>query len=1108
MFGKRLVLVAFVALGFAAITLSPPSHATLRAVEQAGPPAGDLSTLAGSGFMEAGVATAEAEDTVILDGMTLEQAEAFNLAVRAEQDKRREGKPRPFVPVPVGDVARDATVTEPTEAGAERLVSMEVGPMAPNDMRYFLSHNITGAEVPTSQRSTIMEPTAVNLDTAVFYTGNWFAAKSTDSGNTFTYINPYTIFPAVNGGFCCDQVTAHAPAQNMALWGLQYIEDGTTNTLRIARAIGSAGIAANAWTYWNFTPQMVGFPNGVWFDYPSFTVGSTFLYVTSNAFYTSNYSFAGNVVMRISLAQLAAGGSIGFQYFRSNIGTERLTDGAATTMYWAGFTTTTQMRIHRWDDASNTIFWDNVNVNAFNWLNRDGVATSPDGTNWALRADSRPTTAYVANGVIGVMWSAKQGTGRPKPYAVHARFSEATRALVTQTDIWNNDHAWMYPAASPNAAGHLAGTLQIGGAASGTFAYPGTQVWIIDDITGASTGIGQPYYLSSSNDGPNNNAWGDFFSVRPHRTLPRTWVAASHTLQGGGGGTNTVPNYLWFGRERDRPVPAAITSPTPGSTLAGPAVTFNWNTGTGVPLQYWLYVGTTGVGSANIWNQDQGTALSRAVAGLPTTGGTVYVRLWTRFASGWLYIDYTYTAVSEARAAITSPTPGSTLGGSLVTFSWSAGAGALQYWLYVGTTGVGSANLYNQDEGLGRVRTVGIPSVGGAVYVRLWTRFAGGWQFNDYTYTAATAACSPAALLTPAPGTFTYASTVPHAWTAGTGNTQFWLYVGTTPGGTQVLNQNMGAALSANVAGVPQDVPVYSRLWYLCNGAWGFRDEVINPLTVRARLLSPAPFSVLPGASATFTWKAGTGSSQYWIYVGSSLGATDIWNQNQGTGLTRTVTGIPTDGRKVYVRLWSLASGFWYYTDYSFTASGTQRARLTAPVEGSVAGGATQGFAWTAGSSSTQYWLYVGDSLGAANLFNQNMLTATSVNVTGLPTDHRPLYARLWSLVSGAWVFNDYQFRAYDGGAARARLIAPANGSTLTGASATLRWHAATGGTQYWVYVGTTPGGANLANVNAGTNLSQVVNGLPTNGSTLYLRLWTFSGGLWTFNDYDVKAAP
>ncbi|MDH4062786.1 MAG: M36 family metallopeptidase [Acidobacteriota bacterium] len=556
---------------------------------------------------------------------------------------------------------------------------------------------------------------------------------------------------------------------------------------------------------------------------------------------------------------------------------------------------------------------------------------------------------------------------------------------------------------------------------------------------------------------------------------------------------------------------AVITTPTPGSTLSGASVDFTWSTGTGA-LQYWLYVGTTGVGSANIWNQDQGTATSRTVTGIPLNGATVSVRLWTRLASGWTSNDYTYTAVNLVKAAITSPTPGSTLAGSSVPFQWTTGSGALQYWLEVGTTGVGSNNIWNQDQGTGTSRTVtGIPTNGATVFVRLWTRFSTGWQFNDYTYTAATAAaCYGAAIENPNPGAFLYSSTVPFNWNAGSGNTQYWLYVGTTGvGSANIWNQDQATGLARTVTGVPTGIPVYVRLWSLCNSAWSYRDEVYSPSTVRAHLLSPAPSSVLPGASAAFTWVAGTGSSQYWLYVGSSLGASDIWNQNQGTGLVRTVTGLPVDGRKIYVRLWSLVGAAWYSTDYAFTAAGTERARLLNPLEDSILGGSTTAFNWSAGTSSTQYWLYVGTTgVGSADIWNQDQGTGLARTVTGLPTDHRAVYARLWSLVGGVWVYNDYQFRASDAGTARGRMKFPDNGSTLLGSSTTFRWYPGTAATQYWLYVGTSPGGANLYNANQGTNLAATVPGLPTNGSTVYVRLWTLSGGVWTYNDYDYQAAP
>jgi uncharacterized protein YkwD len=97
----------------------------------------------------------------------------------------------------------------------------------------------------------------------------------------------------------------------------------------------------------------------------------------------------------------------------------------------------------------------------------------------------------------------------------------------------------------------------------------------------------------------------------------------------------------------------------------------------------------------------------------------------------------TSTAVSTAKAVITSPTPGSTLPGSSVTFRWSSGSGAKEYFLYVGTIR-GSNNLYGHTQGLNRSVTVsGLPADGRILYVRLWTRFSSGWQYTDYTYRAA-----------------------------------------------------------------------------------------------------------------------------------------------------------------------------------------------------------------------------------------------------------------------------------------------------------------------------------------------------------------------------------
>lgn len=84
--------------------------------------------------------------------------------------------------------------------------------------------------------------------------------------------------------------------------------------------------------------------------------------------------------------------------------------------------------------------------------------------------------------------------------------------------------------------------------------------------------------------------------------------------------------------------------------------------------------------------------------------------------------------------------------------------------------------------------------------------------------------------------------------------------------------------------------------------------------------------------------------------------------------------------------------------------------------------------------------------------------------------------------------------------------ITPSNGSTLTGTSQTFSW-TGTGNTNYWLYVGTTTGAKNILDTGSlGTATSSTVNGLPTNGSTVYLRLWYLESGSWKFTDYTYTA--
>jgi len=285
----------------------------------------------------------------------------------------------------------------------------------------------------------------------------------------------------------------------------------------------------------------------------------------------------------------------------------------------------------------------------------------------------------------------------------------------------------------------------------------------------------------------------------------------------------------------------------------------------------------------------------------------------------------------------------------------------------------------------------------------------------------------------------------------------------------------------------------------------------------KAEMVNPANGSTFGGSSVTFTWNAGSGVQRYHLYVGNSQGDTDLYDASQGSNLSATVTGLPTDGRMLYVTLWSKISGTWYYNRYSYRANNggtgggtTSKAEMISPADGSTFSSSSVAFTWSSGSGVQRYHLYVGSSQGDYDVFGASQGADLSTTVGGLPTDGRALYVRLWSRIDGNWFYNDYTYRAYNGGGstagAKAGMTTPSSGSTFSSSSVFFSWTSGSGVDRYHLYVGNSVGASDLYDATQGTNLSTTVSGLPTDGRSIYVRLWSRISNNWDFNDYRYSA--
>jgi len=448
---------------------------------------------------------------------------------------------------------------------------------------------------------------------------------------------------------------------------------------------------------------------------------------------------------------------------------------------------------------------------------------------------------------------------------------------------------------------------------SQVFAGSDFGLYYTDDIT-----ANPPVWYRFNNGLPNVMIWD--MSVDRGSTTLALW-------------TRSRGAYAWplpTGPEGGPAGPATMSTPAAGSTLTGSSVTFTWYQSAAAQA-YWIDVGST-QGGNNYYQSGSlpTTTLSQAANNLPTDGSSVYVTLWTMISGQWQYNQYTYTAFSSgsAKGVITSPTPGSTLTGSSVLFTWTPGSGATAYWIDAGNVPGGNQYFQSGNIGNGSSYTVtGLPTDGSQVYVTLYSLVSGQWLSNSYTYTAYSLSGQQGVLTTPTPGSQFTGTTVTFQWTPGAGASAYWLDLGNVPGGNQYYQSgNLGNVLTTTANGLPSDgSTVYATLYSLVGGQWlsnGYTYTAYNGGAGKAVMTSPAPGSTINGTTATFQWTAGS-ANNYWLDVGSSPGGNDYFQSGPlGSGtLSTVVSTLPANNSQIYVTLWSLIGGQWLNNQYTYTSA-------------------------------------------------------------------------------------------------------------------------------------------------------------------------------------------
>lgn len=190
-------------------------------------------------------------------------------------------------------------------------------------------------------------------------------------------------------------------------------------------------------------------------------------------------------------------------------------------------------------------------------------------------------------------------------------------------------------------------------------------------------------------------------------------------------------------------------------------------------------------------------------------------------------------------------------------------------------------------------------------------------------------------------------------------------------------------------------------------------------------------------------------------------------------------------------------------SDSSTSDYNDSRAQMIAPVDGSALN-PTQIFTWSAGYNVDDYFLEIGSCFECNDLLSENEGQNLSRAVP-LPIDGRIISVTLFSLIDGNWYYIDYQYQASQAGNAfPAQMTSPASGSTLNSRQ-TFVWDTGYGVSAFYLQIGSCQGCNDILDENESQNTSRTV-GLPADGRTVFVRLFSAIQGSWWYYDYQYRA--
>lgn len=347
------------------------------------------------------------------------------------------------------------------------------------------------------------------------------------------------------------------------------------------------------------------------------------------------------------------------------------------------------------------------------------------------------------------------------------------------------------------------------------------------------------------------------------------------------------------------------------------------------------------------------------------------------------------------------PEPGSREVNPSVNIAWNGAPRATGYVLEVGTS-PGDYSLFSEDVGLRTSYNFPTPLPNGSpIYIRVVPYNDEGSPEDCQEQSFATSepvipSCTN--LLVPLSGEENVSVSTNLSWDFVSSATGYILNVGTSEGNPDIFSEDVGAVTFYNLDdNLPESTTIYVTIVaYNDEGqstgcfAETFTTDNASEIPECTQLLAPMNGETGVNVLSNFAWEAVDNSEGYLLQIGSSAGASDIFDGDVGAPNNFDFDGVLPEDSQIYVRItpYSAAGEAIACFEDVFTTGSPLAlppcATLTMPQNGATGVSIESNISWTSSSNTDGYVLNVGTASGASDIFTADVGRATWYN---LPND-------------------------------------------------------------------------------------------------------------------------